>query len=124
MHIELKKNILSGINNFLIEMKLHGKLSRARMKLVLSIEDALKELQEDIKQIQKDNEDDSDKKIYINQLLEEIAVIDITKHKRLINELYLFLDTYDVEMDGKEGFIHDTLLDAIEAAQIKNGDDE
>lgn len=124
MHIELKKNILSGINNFLTEMKLQGKLSRARMKLVLAIEDALKELQTDIEQIQKDNEDESDKKIYIHQLLEEIAIIDLTKHKRLINELYLFLDTYDVEMDGIEGFIHDTLLDAIEAAQTKNGDDE
>ena len=126
MHVELKKNMLQAVNNFLMEMNLAGKASRARMKLVKAVDEALIELQEDVKSIHKEHGDDeASRKADIEELLKEVAVIDVTRHKRLINELYLFLDTYDVEMDGKDGWVHDELLDAIELAQEKeNGDDE
>lgn len=126
MHVELKKNMLQAVNNFLMEMNLAGKVSRARMKLVKAVDEALIELQEDVKSIHKEHGDDeASRKADIEELLKEVAVIDVTRHKRLINELYLFLDTYDVEMDGKDGWVHDELLDAIELAQEnENGDDE
>lgn len=126
MHVELKKNMLQAVNNFLMEMNLAGKVSRARMKLVKAVDEALIELQEDVKSIHKEHGDDeASRKADIEELLKEVAVIDVTRHERLINELYLFLDTYDVEMDGKDGWVHDELLDAIELAQEKeNGDDE
>ena len=126
MHVELKKNMLQAVNNFLMEMNLAGKVSRARMKLVKAVDEALIELQEDVKSIHKEHGDDeASRKADIEELLKEVAVIEVTRHERLINELYLFLDTYDVEMDGKDGWVHDELLDAIELAQEKeNGDDE
>lgn len=126
MQIELRKNILNAVNNFLMEMKLTGKVSRARMKLVKAVDEALKELQEDVQSVHEEHVDNEEKrKADIEELLKEVAVIDVTRHKRLINELYLFLDTYDVEMDGKEAWVHDEILDAIELAQEKeNGDDE
>lgn len=125
MHVELKKNMLQAVNNFLMEMNLAGKVSRARMKLVKAVDEALIELQEDVKSIHKEHGDDeASRKADIEELLKEVAVIDVTRHERLINELYLFLDAYDVEMDGKDGWVHDELLDAIELAQENEGDDE
>lgn len=126
MNLEIRKNMLQAVNNFLMDMSLSGKVSRARMKLVKAVDEALIELQEDVKSIREEHgEDESKRKADIEELLKEVAVIDVTRHKRLINELYLFLDTYDVEMDGKDGWVHDELLDAIELAQEKeNGDDE
>lgn len=127
MNLEIRKNMLQAVNNFLMEMSLAGKVSRARMKLVKAVDEALIELQEDVKTIREEHgEDESKRKADIEELLKEVAVIDVTRHKRLINELYLFLDTYDVEMDGKDGWVHDEILDAIELAQENSNekDDE
>ena len=125
MQIELKKNILSAIENFLMELKMSGKVSRARIKLSRAIGEALQELQEDVQRIREEcKDDDAESKQQIEELLQEKAVIDLTKYKALMNELYLYLDELDVEMDGKDGYIHDVLLDAFEENHTKLGDDE
>ena len=125
MQIELKKNILSAIENFLMELKMSGKVSRARIKLSRAIGEALQELQEDVQRIREEcKDDDAESKQQIEELLQEKAVIDLTKYKALMNELYLYLDELDVEMDGKNGYIHDVLLDAFEENHTKLGDDE
>lgn len=125
MQIELKKNVLSAIENFLMELKLSGKVSRARIKLSRAIGEAIQELQEDVIHIKKECSDDAEEeRKQIDSLLKEDAVIDLTKYKALMNELYLYLDELNVEMDGKDGYIHDSLLDAFEESQTKNGDDE
>lgn len=125
MQIELKKNILSAIENFLMELKMSGKVSRARIKLSRSIGEALQELQEDVQRVREEcKDDDAETNKQIEELLQEKAVIDLTKYKALMNELYLYLDELDVEMDGKDGYIHDVLLDAFEENHTKLGDDE
>lgn len=126
MNIEIKKKWLSGVTNFLMELKLSGRLSRARIKLIKSIDDAVQELQEDIQLIEDEKvHDDEDKKKLKNELADENAVLDLTRHKALIKDLHDYLeDDYEEVLDGVQGFIHDVLLDAIEAAQTKNGDDE
>lgn len=125
MQVKLKKNILSAIENFLMELKMSGKVSRARIKLSRAIGEALQELQEDVQRIREECEDDdAESKQQIEELLQEKAVIDLTKYKALMNELYLYLDELDVEMDGKDGYIHDVLLDAFEENHTKLGDDE
>ena len=125
MKIELKKNVLSAIENFLMELKLSGKVSRARIKLSRAIGEAIQELQEDVTHIKRECVDDTEEeRKQIDSLLKEDAVLDLTKYKALMNELYLHLDVIDIEFDGKDGFVHDILLDAIEDAQTKNGDDE
>lgn len=125
MHIELKKNILSAIENFLMELKMSGKVSRARIKLSRAIGEALQELQEDVQRVREEcKDDDAEANKQIEELLQEKAVIDLTKYKALMNELYLYLDELDVEMDGKDGYIHDVLLDAFEENHTKLGDDE
>ena len=125
MHIELKKNILSAIENFLMELKMSGKVSRARIKLSRAIGEALQELQEDVQRVREEcKDDDAEANKQIEELLQEKTVIDLTKYKALMNELYLYLDELDVEMDGKDGYIHDVLLDAFEENHTKLGDDE
>lgn len=125
MQIELKKNILSAIENFLMELKMSGKVSRARIKLSRAIGEALQELQEDVQRVREEcDDDDAEANKQIEELLQEKAVIDLTKYKALMNELYLYLDELDVEMDGKDGYIHDVLLDAFEENHTKLGDDE
>lgn len=125
MQIELKKNILSAIENFLMDLKMSGKVSRARIKLSRAIGEALQELQEDVQRVREEcKDDDAEANKQIEELLQEKAVIDLTKYKALMNELYLYLDELDVEMDGKDGYIHDVLLDAFEENHTKLGDDE
>lgn len=125
MQIELKKNILSAVENFLMELKMSGKVSRARIKLSRAIGEALQELQEDVQRVREEcKDDDAEANKQIEELLQEKAVIDLTKYKALMNELYLYLYELDVEMDGKDGYIHDVLLDAFEENHTKLGDDE
>lgn len=125
MKIELKKNVLSAIENFLMELKLSGKVSRARIKLSREIGEAIQELQEDVTHIKKECADDTEEeRKQIDSLLKENAILDLTKYKALMNELYLYLDELNVEMDGKDGYIHDVLLDAFEENHTKLGDDE
>ena len=125
MQIELKKNILSAIDNFLMELKMSGKVSRARIKLSREIGEAIKELQGDVSHIKEECAgDEKEEHKQIETLLKEKAVLDLTKHKALMNELYLYLEELNVEMDGKDGYIHDVLLDAFEENHTKLGDDE
>ena len=125
MKIEFKKNVLSAIENFLMELKLSGKVSRARIKLSREIGEAIQELQEDVTHIKKECADDTEEeRKQIDSLLKENAILDLTKYKALMNELYLYLDELNVEMDGKDGYIHDVLLDAFEENHTKLGDDE
>ena len=125
MKIELKKNVLSAIENFLMELKLSGKVSRARIKLSREIGEAIQELQEDVTHIKKECADDTEEeRKQIDSLLKENAILDLTKYKALMDELYLYLDELNVEMDGKDGYIHDVLLDAFEENHTKLGDDE
>lgn len=125
MQIELKKNILSAIENFLMDLKMSGKVSRARIKLSRAIGEALQELQEDVQRVREEcKDDDAEANKQIEELLQEKAVIDLTQYKALMNELYLYLDELDVEMDGKDGYIHDVLLDAFEENHTKLGDDK
>ena len=125
MQIELKKNVLSAVENFLMELKLSGKVSRARIKLSRAIGEAIQELQEDVSHIKKECGGDAEEENkQIESLLKEEAILDLTKYKTLMNELHLYLEDLDFEMNGKDGYIHDLLLDAIEEAKTKNGDDE
>ena len=125
MQIGLKKNILSAIENFLMELKMSGKVSRARIKLSRAIGEAIQELKEDVAHIKKECAGDTEEeRKQIESLLEEKAVLDLNKYKALMNELYLYLDELDTEMDGKDGYIHDVLLDAFEENHTKLGDDE
>lgn len=125
MQIELKKNILSAVENFLMELKMSGKVSRARIKLSRALGEALQELQEDVQRVREEcKDDDAEANKQIEELLQEKAIIDLTKYKALMNELYLYLDELEVEMDGKDGYIHDVLLDAFEENHTKLGDDE
>ena len=125
MKIELKKNVLSAIENFLMELKMSGKVSRARIKLSRAIGEAIQELQEDVSHIKKECDGDTEEeRKQIDSLLKENAILDLTKYKALMNELYLYLDELNVEMDGKDGYIHDVLLDAFEENHTKLGDDE
>lgn len=139
MEIKIPKHQLKSVYNFLDKIKPVGKLSRAKVKLMKLLEDASLELSEDVQLIKKDtdvsddlrkeysqllqsNKNASDDKFKplqdenkdLQELFKEDAIMDATKHKRLINELYIYLEDFPEELETADSYAHDLLLTAIE----------
>src|SRR5699024_2257201 len=112
-----KKNIMSSVSDYLMNLTLRGKVSRARVKLIKGIDEALLEMGEDIEQIKSETEEKSkDREKQLDDLLHEVAIIDMTKHERLIKDFYECLLDYDEDLNGREGLLHDEVLQMIEDA--------
>ena len=125
MEIRVKKALLNSLTEFLMDIKLEGRVSRARMKLIFAMSEAAEELQSDSKFIRKENKEDSNKaKKEIDELLEEEAVLDLTKYKELIYDLHVALENIDEKMAFPQSYLHDELLNAIEENMNEIGDDE
>lgn len=125
MEIRVKKALLNSLTEFLMDIKLEGRVSRARMKLIFAMSEAAEELQSDTQFIRKENKEDSNKaKKEIDELLEEEAVLDLTKYKELIYDLHVALENIDEKMAFPKSYLHDELLNAIEENMNEIGDDE
>lgn len=125
MEIRVKKALLNSLTEFLMDIKLEGRVSRARMKLIFAMSEAAEELQSDTQFIRKENKEDSNKaKKEIDELLEEEAVLDLTKYKELIYDLHVALENIDEKIAFPKSYLHDELLNAIEENMNEIGDDE
>lgn len=125
MEIRVKKALLNSLTEFLMDIKLEGRVSRARMKLIFAMSEAAEELQSDTQFIRKENKEDSNKaKKEIDELLEEKAVLDLTKYKELIYDLHVALENIDEKIAFPKSYLHDELLNAIEENMNEIGDDE
>ena len=125
MEIRVKKALLNSLTEFLMDIKLEGRVSRARMKLIFAMSEAAEELQSDTQFIRKENKEDSNKaKKEIDELLEEEAVLDLTKYKELIYDLHVALENIDEKIAYKKSYLHDELLNAIEENMNEIWDDE
>lgn len=118
MKIDIKKALLNSTTEFLMNLELQGRISRARMKLIFALNEATEELQSDMQFIRKENKEDSDKtKKEIDELLEEKATIDLSKYTELMHDLYTALENIDKKMAFPESYIHDELLNAFDETQ-------
>lgn len=140
MKIILENSYLVPAINFLQGLKLKGKDSRSRSKLVKLINQGLTSLQESEQQLLNDYADkdekgnvifveDSKAKISpINQiefnkehkaLLKEKAEIEGGTYVNHIDDCHKILDDYKGELSGVDAEVYDVLLDAFENDQTK-----
>lgn len=136
MKINLENSYLVPSINFLQGIKLKGKQSRSRSKLVKLLTKSLKTLQEDENALldqygERDDDGEFVKEENGNikvtkkaewqkehrELLETIAEIEGGTYVNHIDDCKKILDDYDGELDGANAEAYDALLDAFEAAK-------
>lgn len=136
MKINLQNSYLVPSINFLQSIKLKGKESRSRSKLVKLLTKSLKTLQEDenalLDQYGERNKDgefvkEENGNIKVikkvewqkehRELLETIAEIEGGTYVNHIDDCKKILDDYDGELDGANAEAYDALLDAFEAQE-------
>lgn len=136
MKINLQNSYLVPSINFLQGIKLKGKESRSRSKLVKLLTKALKDLQEDENTLldqygERDDDGEFVKEENGNikvtkkaewqkehrELLETIAEIEGGTYVNHIDDCKKILDDYDGELDGVNAETYDALLDSFEAAK-------
>src|SRR5699024_12785885 len=97
---------MSSVSDYLMNLTLRGKVSRARVKLIKGIDEALLEMGEDIEQIKRETEEKSkDREKQLDDLLDEVAIIDMTKHERLIKDLYECMLDYDEDLKDRKSVV-------------------
>lgn len=136
MKINLQNSYLVPSINFLQSIKLKGKESRSRSKLVKLLAKSLKALQEDENALldqygerDKDGEfikkDDGQIKITKmtqwrkehDKLMEEVSEVEGGTYVNHIDDCKKILNDYDGELNGSDAEAYDALLDAFEAAK-------
>lgn len=143
MKINLQNSYLVPAINFLQSIKLKGKESRSRSKLVKLLTKSLKTLQEDENALldqygQRDKNGEFIKKedgqIKItkmtqwrkehDKLMMEVSEVEGGTYVNHIDDCKKILDDYDGELDGVNAEVYDALLDAFEAARKEKDGNE
>lgn len=140
--IELKNADLVPTGNFLAGLKLKGKASRGRTKLIKLLEAKNKEYNEDREEIRdpyflhddkgsrvtKDNKyvlKDETKGADLNKeladLAKEKAVIEFTEYSEKLQALYEALANYDYELSNTDAVVYDLVMDELENNFEKEG---
>lgn len=113
MKLEFKNLFLKSISEFLYELNLAGKASRARQKLNKRIVDKLTEFSQDFEELKHDLSDDDLAKAQV-ELAKETAIVDVSEYKNLMEHLYDVLINYGYELSGQKAESYDLLLDELE----------
>lgn len=133
--LKFKNGELVHISDLLTSLKLSGKASRGRSKLVKLLAKKEQEYNDDFNEIRKPHillddsgqpviQDDKvqfktkEDRVQVNIELEELsneqAVIDITEYKEKLDALYQALDSYPYELERMDAMAYDTLMDQLE----------
>lgn len=138
--VTFKNGELSIIKKFLDDVKVSGKASRGRSKLLKLLAKKEQELNDDLNDVRKpylilgdngepliennnvkfkDEEAREKATADIVELLDEKAVIDITEYHDKLYALYSALNGYEYDLSGNDATAYDLLLDEFE--KIKEG---
>ena len=134
--ITIKNSEIQIFINFLNSLKLKGKSSRGRSKLIELFDNKLQELQKDIHSIQLEHFEKDEKgnlKIKENskliaksendaiqaqkemdELYQENAKINVDEYTEKINALYDALDVYDYELSDTEALVYNEIMESLE----------
>ena len=136
--LNFKNAELVAVGNFLDSLKLKGRASRGRTKLIKVFAEKNKEYTEDLDEIRKNYfevddrgelKKDGDHYIFKNEddlpqlhkemrdLAEEKAVIDCTEYLEKFKALYQELLDYPYELDSQAALIYDVLMDQLEKTE-------
>lgn len=114
MKIKLKNFQLVPAINFLSDISLNGKASRARMKLITKLNSKREEMAEEIKLIDH-SQGSAQYDTEATEILYETTIIDLTEYANKMRTLADALENYEGELSGKNAGAHDLLLDEFEA---------
>ncbi len=133
--VTFKNGELSVIKNFLNSIKVRGKASRGRSKLLKLLAKKEQELNDDLNDVRKpylilgdngepliennnvkfkDEEAREKATAEIIELFDEKAVIDITEYYDKLHALYDALNEYEYDLSGDDANAYDLLLDELE----------
>lgn len=130
--INFKNAELKSISDFLFSLKLVGRASRGRNKLLVEIErkaeafyNDLQELKEEV--YKKDDagktelktgftKDDVNKKV--NEIGQDMAGVNIEEFSDKIKALYQALDKYEEPFEGLDAVCYDRLMDLLEEIEF------
>lgn len=113
MKLKFKNLQLKSMSEFLYELKLTGRVSRARQKLNKKVVDKLIEFSQDFEELKHDLEDIDLSKAQV-ELSKETAIVDVSEYKELMQHFYNTLLNYDYELSGAKAESYDLLLDEME----------
>ncbi|MCP0886922.1 DUF1617 family protein [Ligilactobacillus sp. WILCCON 0076] len=141
--IEFKNADLVPVGNFLAGLKLKGKASRGRTKLIKLLEDKNKEYNEDREEIRdpyfehddkgervtkdnayvlKDKTKEKDLNKELIDLANENSKIEFTEYSEKFKALYDGLNNYDYELSNTDAALYDLVLDQLENNFEKEND--
>lgn len=131
--INFKNAELKSISDFLFSLKLVGRASRGRNKLLVEIERKAEAFYNDLRELreecyQKNNEsgkselkenftaDDVDRKV--NEVGQDLAGVNIDEFSDKIKALYQALDEYPEKLEGLDAVCYDRLMDLLEEIEF------
>ncbi|WP_346703880.1 hypothetical protein [Ligilactobacillus agilis] len=131
--INFKNAELKNISDFLFKLKLTGRASRGRNKVLVEMEhkaetfyNDLQELKEEV--YQKNNEtgkselkgdftkEDVDKKA--NEIGQDMAGVNVEEFSDKIKALYQALDKYEEPFEGLDAVCYDRIMDLLEEIEL------
>ena len=128
---DLKKTI-----EFLSDIELSGKSSRARVKLNDRLNEKLTDFSVEFSKMKQTFDELKDTEQYekldnqikqLNELTSEVSIVDMGEYEHLLGSLKTDLEDYPHVLKGDDAVAHDIVLDALEGnnvTQIKNSVDD
>lgn len=139
--LTIENSKLTTCINFLNSLKLKGKASRGRSKLIELLDKKNEELQQDVRSIQKEHfqKDEngnlkadkngtlvakSDSEVEqaqkeMDELYSEKAKINIDEYQEKIDALYQALDNYEYELSDVDALVYNEIMEALENSKLE-----
>ena len=115
MKLEIINLHLKKVAEFLDGVKLSGKASRGKTKLINKLAVKLQEFSEDFNKVKESKSDADKKNDELIELANEISVIDMGEYPHLVQPLFDAMDNYEEAMSGEDAVAYDVLMTAYES---------
>lgn len=130
--INFKNAELKNISDFLFKLKLTGRASRGRNKLLIEMEHKAETFYNDLQELKEEvykkddvgktelktgfTKDDINKKV--NEIGQDMAGVNIEEFSDKIKALYQALDKYEEPFEGLDAVCYDRLMDLLEEIEL------
>lgn len=122
MKLEMLNGSLQSVAEYLPKLKLNGRPSRARQKLLAKVADKFKEFYSDIQEVKSEHPDDTEKQNEaFAELSKEKSILDMSEYAHMMPTLYQAMLDYPHEIDTQREYgkptdasIHDYIIDVLE----------
>lgn len=130
--INFKNAELKNISDFLFKLKLTGRASRGRNKLLVEMEHKAETFYNDLQELKEEvykkddvgktelktgfTKDDINKKV--NEIGQDMAGVNIEEFSDKIKALYQALDKYEEPFEGLDAVCYDRIMDLLEEIEF------